>query len=61
MEDRNSGVAVDEEKPDGMLIVAKSRNNEWEGRIGLWHNPDSLAFRTTPDKGWARTYDISAA
>lgn len=61
VEDRNSGVAVDEEKPDGMLIVAKSRNNEWEGRIGLWHNPDSLAFRTTPDKGWARTYDISAA
>lgn len=61
VEDRNSGQAVDEEKPDGMLIVAKSRNNEWEGRIGLWHNPDSLAFRTTPDKGWARTYDISAA
>lgn len=61
VEDRNSGIAVDEDKPDGMLIVAKSRNNEWEGRIGLWHNPDSLAYRTTPEKTWARTYDVSAA
>lgn len=61
VEDRNTGIQVDEEKPDGMLIVAKSRNNEWEGRIGLWHNADSLAFRTTPDKTWARTYDIERA
>lgn len=61
VEDRNSGIAVDDEKPDGLLIVAKSRNNEWEGRIGLWHNPDSLALRTTPDKTWARTYDMSSA
>jgi twinkle protein len=61
VEDRNTGVAVDEEKPDGMLIVAKSRNNEWEGRIGLWHNPESLALRTTPDKTWARTYDVGSA
>lgn len=61
VEDRNSGQPVDEEKPDGMLIVAKSRNNEWEGRVGLWHNPESMAFRTTPDKTWARTYDVNAA
>lgn len=61
VEDRNSGVAVDEEVSDGLLIVAKSRNNEWEGRVALWHNPESMAFRTTPDKAWARTYCIDVA
>lgn len=36
---------VDESKPDALLVCDKQRHGEWEGKIGLWLDPASMAFR----------------
>lgn len=41
---RAQGKPVDEMEPDGLLIVDKQRNGEWEGRIALWFDAPSLSY-----------------
>lgn len=36
--------AFSEDDPDALLICAKQRNGEWEGRIQLWFHADSKQF-----------------
>lgn len=40
---------VDELEPDCKIGLVKQRNGEWEGRIGLWFQPESLQYTPTPD------------
>lgn len=42
--DRDGGKTVSETDPDAVLIVDKSRNGEWEGRVKLWYERSSLRF-----------------
>ena len=42
---RDSGKPYSEDDPDSVLICDKQRNGEWEGRIKLWYDKDSLKFR----------------
>ena len=44
-DERKNGAAVDEGKPDQLIICDKQRNGEWEGKIGLWYDPASLQYR----------------
>ena len=37
--------------PDAFLICDKQRNGEWEGRIGLWYDVDSMRYTESP---WIR-------
>jgi twinkle protein len=37
------------EQSDGMLIVDKQRNGEWDGSISLWYHRDSMQFVAKPD------------
>jgi twinkle protein len=34
--------------PDALMIIDKQRNGEWEGKIGLWFDPASHQFVSTP-------------
>jgi twinkle protein len=43
-QDRQETGATDESVPDALLICEKQRNGEWEGRIGLWFEPDSQQY-----------------
>lgn len=45
--DRAAGKSVDESNQDGMLVCDKQRNGEWEGRIGLWFEPESQQYVAT--------------
>jgi len=38
------GKIGDPNEPDALLICAKQRNGEWEGRIQLWFDPESNQF-----------------
>jgi twinkle protein len=42
---------VDElaEKPPVLLNIAKQRNGDWEGKIGLWFNPATYQYRSVHD------------
>lgn len=51
-------VEPSDDSPDAMLIVEKQRNGEWEGRVGLWFDPDSMQFLEGP---WAHTVDFVGA
>lgn len=42
--ERQNG-AADESKPDALLVCDKQRHGEWEGRIALWFDPESLSYR----------------
>lgn len=42
--DRDAGKTINEDDPDSVLIVDKSRNGEWEGRTKLWFNKASQRF-----------------
>jgi twinkle protein len=42
--DMEAGKMVNETDPDAMLIVDKSRNGEWEGRIKLYYEKHCLRF-----------------
>jgi twinkle protein len=47
------------EQPDGVINVVKQRNGEWEGKVGLWYDPESMAYgqgKLEP----SRTYDVRA-
>jgi twinkle protein len=34
--------------PDALMIVEKQRNGDWEGKIGLWFDPASHQYLSTP-------------
>jgi len=36
-------------EPDAMLICDKQRNGEWEGKIGLWFDRESMQFLESDD------------
>lgn len=42
--DRDAGKVVHDLDPDAVLIVDKQRNGEWEGRVKLWFEQNSLRF-----------------
>lgn len=42
--DQQSGKEVGDEIPDSVLICDKHRNGEWEGRVKLWYDKNSLRF-----------------
>lgn len=56
--ERQNG-SVDESKPDALLVCDKQRNGEWEGKVALWFNPDSLSYRGEERQGFGRGYDFS--
>lgn len=37
--------------PDCLLICDKQRNGEWEGKIGLFFNPDTFSFSDQKNRG----------
>jgi twinkle protein len=43
--------------PDQLLSVCKQRHGEWEGRIGLWFDPNSLQF-TGDDRKQRIPFDL---
>jgi twinkle protein len=43
-QERQEAGATDESVADALLICEKQRNGEWEGRIGLWFEPDSQQY-----------------
>ncbi|OZI26699.1 hypothetical protein CAL26_05090 [Bordetella genomosp. 9] len=48
---QRSGAQLDEKNasaPDALLICDKNRHGEWEGKINLWYDPQSLQY--TSDK-----------
>lgn len=47
------------EEPDGVINVVKQRNGEWEGRIGLWYDAESMSYGQGPLEP-SRTYDVRA-
>ena len=50
---------VDESKPDALLVCDKQRHGEWEGRVALWFEPESLSYRGEQHRGFSRGYDFS--
>lgn len=56
--DRVSG-QVDEGKPDALLVCDKQRHGEWEGRVGLWFDPESMRYRGEERQSFTRGYDLS--
>jgi twinkle protein len=50
---------TDESKPDAVLVCDKQRHGEWEGRVGLWFNPESLSYRGDERQGFSRGYNLS--
>lgn len=41
---KEAGKQVADGEPDVLLICDKQRNGEWEGRIGLWFEPNSQQY-----------------
>ncbi len=62
---RASNVEPIDDEPSVILNVAKQRNGDFEGRIGLWFDQETYRYRSTADRAlWARSYvdqDRSAA
>lgn len=66
LEDKISAAASDaekdalREKPGVMLNVAKQRNGDFEGKIGLWFDQNTYRYQSSHDRGlWnARKYPI---
>lgn len=45
------------EKPTVVMNVAKQRNGDFEGKVGLWFDKENYQYRSSSDrKGWPRTY-----
>jgi twinkle protein len=45
------------EQPPVILNVAKQRNGDWEGRIGLWFDRETYRYSTTHNRAlWGRQY-----
>lgn len=55
---RQQGMAP-EDGPDALLICDKQRHGEWEGKVGLWFNPESQSYRGEERAPWTRGYDFS--
>jgi twinkle protein len=54
--DRDAGKPVSDADPDAVLIVDKQRNGDWEGRVKLWYDRESLRFMDAPRRrGIAQT------
>jgi twinkle protein len=51
---RNKNEEKSQVDPDGLLICAKQRNGEWEGKIRLWFDKNSQQY--TVENGRARLY-----
>lgn len=46
-----------DEKPGVVLNVAKQRNGDYEGKVGLWFDQDTYRYRSSVDQAaWKRTY-----
>ena len=43
-------------KPPAILNVAKQRNGDWEGRVGLWFDTDTYRYRSAHDRYDGQTY-----
>jgi twinkle protein len=48
-----------QDKPPVLVNVAKQRNGDWEGKFGLWFNPDTYQYRSAHDDRLGRRF-ISA-
>jgi len=46
--DLQDGKDVPPSDPDALIICDKQRNGEWEGKIGLWYDPNSMQFTESP-------------
>jgi len=46
--ERQEGKKVDPNDPDAVLVIAKQRNGEWEGKVGLWFDHESRQFLESP-------------
>jgi twinkle protein len=63
LEDQIKAAQTDEErrllgeKPGVIMNVAKQRNGDFEGKVGLWFNQDNYQYQSSHDRGdWARRY-----
>lgn len=43
-------------KPPVIMNVAKQRNGDWEGKVGLWFNTESYQYRSARDNRFGRNY-----
>lgn len=57
-QERQNG-QVDESKPDALLVCDKQRNGEWEGKVALWFDPESLSYRGEERRGFSRGYEFT--
>ncbi len=49
--------AVIREQPGVIMNVAKQRNGDFEGRVGLWFDQETYRYHSAHDRGvWDRTY-----
>ena len=44
------------QKPPVLVNVAKQRNGDWEGKFGLWFNPDTYQYRSAHDDRLGRKF-----
>lgn len=43
-------------QPTVLLNVAKQRNGDWEGKVGLWFNPATYQYRSAHDDRHGRKF-----
>lgn len=48
--DKRANKPVDDSLPDAILLCDKNRHLGWEGKIGLWVNPDTGTFHDTSER-----------
>ncbi|TPW26015.1 AAA family ATPase [Pararhizobium mangrovi] len=55
---RKGGEGADESDKPGVIVnVAKQRNGDFEGKVGLWFDQDTYQYQSTPDKAqWRRSF-----
>jgi twinkle protein len=44
------------QKPPVIVNVAKQRNGDWEGKFGLWFNPETCQYRSAHDDRFGRRF-----
>jgi hypothetical protein len=55
--DREGAATLSRSKPGVVLNVAKQRNGDFEGKVGLWFDPRTYRYRSSADEAtWKRTY-----
>lgn len=57
-QERQNG-GTDESHPDALVICDKQRHGEWEGKIGLWFDPEPQSYRGEQGQGFTRGYDLA--